>query len=76
LTATRLGGTDPLAPLVRMHAEMEGQAERVATLLRVAETDWPAAAPELRRTLFALEALLRLHLAAEEVLAGMSAEAG
>jgi heavy metal translocating P-type ATPase len=74
--AARLGGTDPMAPLVRMHAEMEGQAERVATLLRVAETDWPAAAPELRRTLFALEALLRLHLAAEEeMLAGMSAEA-
>jgi hypothetical protein len=49
----------------------------VATLLRVAERDWGAAAPELRRTLFALEALLRLHLAAEEeMLAGMSAEGG
>jgi heavy metal translocating P-type ATPase len=75
--AARLGGTDPMAPLVRMHAEMEGEAERVATLLRVAERDWGAAAPELRRTLFALEALLRLHLAAEEeMLAGMSAEGG
>ncbi|WP_137180565.1 heavy metal translocating P-type ATPase [Roseomonas sp. AR75] len=74
--AARLGGVDPMAPLVRMHAEMEGLAERVARLLVLAETDWPGAAPELRRTLFALEALLRLHLAAEEeMLAGMGAEA-
>jgi hypothetical protein len=35
---------------------------------------WTAAAPELRRTLFALEALLRLHLSVEEeMLAGLDA---
>jgi soluble P-type ATPase len=75
--ARRLGGPDPLAPLVRMHAEMEGLAERVAVLLRLADGDWEVAAPELRRALFGLEALLRLHLAAEEeMLAGLSEQAG
>ncbi len=72
--ARRLGGLEPLAPLIRMHAEMEGLAERIAVLLRVAETDWAGAAPELRRALFGLEALLRLHLTTEEeMLAGMEA---
>ncbi len=65
--ALRLGGQDPMAPLVRMHAEIEALAERLAVLLRLAEGEgWGAAAPELRRTLFALEALLRLHLSIEE----------
>jgi heavy metal translocating P-type ATPase len=61
--AARLGGQDPMAPLVRMHAEIEALAERIAVLRRL---DAEGAAPELRRTLFALEALLRLHLAVEE----------
>jgi len=70
--ARRLGGSEPLAPLIRMHAEMEGMAERIAVLLRVGETDWDGAAPELRRALFGLEALLRLHLTTEEeMLAGL-----
>jgi heavy metal translocating P-type ATPase len=76
--ARALGGTDPMAPLVRMHAEIEETAARIGVLLRVAQHDgaWDRAAPELRRSLFALEALLRLHLAAEEeMLAGFSAEA-
>jgi heavy metal translocating P-type ATPase len=75
--ARRLGGTDPLAPLVRMHAEIEEIAARIAMLLRVAEQDgeWQAAAPELRRALFALEALLRLHLTAEEEMLAGFAEA-
>jgi heavy metal translocating P-type ATPase len=66
--AERLGGQDPMAPLIRMHAEIEGLAERVGTLLRLArqEDRWTTTAPELRRTVFALEALLRLHLAVEE----------
>ena len=76
--AARLGGQDPMAPLIRMHAEIEAQAERVAVLLRLgAQPDgWASAAPELRRTLFALEALLRLHLSVEEeMLAGLEAPA-
>jgi heavy metal translocating P-type ATPase len=76
--ARRLGGQDPLAALIRMHAEIEALSERVAMLLGHAQRggDWGAAAPELRRTLFALEALLRLHLVAEEeVLMPLAAEA-
>jgi heavy metal translocating P-type ATPase len=61
--AARLGGQDPMAPLIRMHAEIEALAERIAVLARL---DAEGAAPELRRTLFALEALLRLHLSVEE----------
>jgi heavy metal translocating P-type ATPase len=74
--AARLGGQDPMAPLVSMHAEIEALAERVAVLMRLgAQPDgWGSAAPELRRTLFALEALLRLHLSVEEeMLAGLDA---
>jgi iron-sulfur cluster repair protein YtfE (RIC family) len=66
--AARLGGQDPMAPLIRMHAEIEALAERIAVLSRLGaqEDGWAAVAPELRRTLFALEALLRLHLSVEE----------
>jgi hypothetical protein len=40
------------------------------------EADWATSAPELRRALFALEVLLRVHLTAEqEVLAGFPAPA-
>ncbi|MCQ4160324.1 heavy metal translocating P-type ATPase [Roseomonas sp. GC11] len=76
--ARRLGGQDPMAPMVRMHAEIEALAERVAALLRLGEggAGWAAIAPELRHTLVTLEALLRLHLAVEEeMLAGFTAEA-
>jgi hypothetical protein len=60
-----------MAPLVRMHAEIEALAERIVVLARL---DAASAAPELRRTLFALEALLRLHLSVEEeMLAGLHA---
>jgi hypothetical protein len=76
--ARRLGGQDPMAPLVRMHAEMESLVERIGTLLRLGQDEaaWRAAVPELRRSLFALEALLRLHLTVEEeMMAAVSAEA-
>ncbi|MBU8539239.1 heavy metal translocating P-type ATPase [Falsiroseomonas tokyonensis] len=63
--ARRLGGADPMAPLIRMHAELETLAERLGTLLRLAE-DGTVTEAELRRTLFALEALLRMHLVVEE----------
>jgi len=75
--ARRLGGQDPMAALIRMHAEIEALAERVAMLLRLGREagSWASAAPELRRSLFALEALLRLHLAVEEeMMASVSAE--
>jgi soluble P-type ATPase/iron-sulfur cluster repair protein YtfE (RIC family) len=72
MAAQSLGGSDPLAALIRMHTEIEALAARLSTLRALATQDWPATAPELRRALFALEALLSLHLAAEEeVLAGL-----
>lgn len=66
--ARRLGGTDPMAPLVRMHTEIEALVGRISALAEVARRQggWAEAAPELRRNLFALEALLTLHLSAEE----------
>ena len=73
--AARLGGQDPLGVLLRMHTEIEGLADRFSTLLPLAEAPggFPEVAPALRRTLFALEALLALHLTAEEeALAGLS----
>jgi heavy metal translocating P-type ATPase len=73
--AARLGGQDPLGVLLRMHTEIEGLAERFSALLPLAETPggFAEVAPAIRRTLFALEALLALHLTAEEeALAGLS----
>jgi heavy metal translocating P-type ATPase len=73
--ATRLGGQDPLGVLLRMHTEIEGLAERFSALLPLAETPggFAEVAPAIRRTLFALEALLALHLTAEEeALAGLT----
>ncbi|MFM8616285.1 MAG: heavy metal translocating P-type ATPase, partial [Alphaproteobacteria bacterium] len=64
--AARLGGQDPLGVLLRMHTEIEGLAERFSSLLPLAEAPggFAEVAPALRRTLFALEALLALHLTA------------
>ena len=73
--AARLGGQDPLGVLLRMHTEIEGLAERFSSLLPLAETPggFAEVAPALRRTIFALEALLALHLTAEEeALAGLT----
>ncbi|MBC7433685.1 MAG: hemerythrin domain-containing protein, partial [Rubritepida sp.] len=73
--AQRLGGSDAMAPLIRMHSEMEALVARITALLRLAGSAWATSGPELRRALFALEALLRVHLVAEEeVLAGFSVE--
>jgi heavy metal translocating P-type ATPase len=69
--ARRLGGQDPMASMLRMHAEIEALAEHVVALARLGAAAPGDVAAELRRSLFALEALLRLHLAAEEeMLAG------
>ena len=73
--AARLGGQDPLGVLLRMHTEIEGLADRFSALLPLAEAPggFAEVAPALRRTLFALEALLALHLTAEEeALAGLT----
>jgi heavy metal translocating P-type ATPase len=73
--AARLGGQDPLGVLLRMHTEIEALAERFSALLPLAEAPggFAEVAPAIRRTLFALEALLALHLTAEEeALAGLT----
>jgi len=64
--ARALGGGETLEPLVRMHAEIETRLDALRTLLRDASADPGKAAGELRRALAGLEAVLRLHLAAEE----------
>ena len=48
-----------------MHAWMEAVVERNTTLLRLAQSAWTSSTPELRRALFALKALLRIHLVAQ-----------
>jgi heavy metal translocating P-type ATPase len=73
--AARLGGQDPLGVLLRMHTEIEALAARFSALLPLAEAPggFAEVAPAIRRTLFALEALLALHLTAEEeALAGLT----
>lgn len=74
--ADRLGGRDPMAPLIRMHAEIEMLVARITALAQIARGNaaWAQVAPELRRSIFALEALLTLHLAAEEEVMASLAE--
>jgi heavy metal translocating P-type ATPase len=63
-----LGGTDGTAALSRTHAEIEHQVSRLKRLLLALDTD-PAAPEdviELRRLLYGLYAVLRLHNAQEE----------
>ncbi len=67
-------GSESVAALIRMHAEIEALVSRIAAMLQLAGEGipWPVLMPPLRRTLFALEALLQVHLIAEEdVLAGL-----
>lgn len=71
--ARRLGGQDPLAPLARMHEEIADLALRYAALVE-ARPDSPAETREARRLLHVLEAMIALHLAAEEELLDQAAE--
>jgi hypothetical protein len=65
--ARALGGADPTGALSRTHAEIEHQTRRLRRLLADLR---PAAEPEdiieLRRLLYGLYAILRLHNAQEE----------
>ena len=68
LVARALGGTDATAAISRTHAEIEHQVGRLQRLLT--DLDDEAAQPEdiveLRRLLYGLYAVLRLHNAQEE----------
>ena len=63
-----MGGEDPMASMARAHIEIEHLARVFRTLL----DDLPAEGPEpedlmdLRRVLYGLHAILRLHFAQEE----------
>jgi len=67
--ARRLGGTDPLAAMTRMHEEIADLATRYGALVAGLSPDGtasPAETHELRRLLHVMEAVIALHLAAEE----------
>lgn len=70
LLAQALHGDDPLAPLSRTHHELELQAREFVTLQEHLPPDGPTPGDriELRRLLYGLHAILRLHNAQEEEL--------
>ena len=74
--ARRLGGADPLGPMTRMHEAIAELAGRYAGL--VAGLDGTEASDaerrELRRLLHVMEAVIALHLAAEEDLMARAEE--
>jgi soluble P-type ATPase len=72
--AALLGGRDPLAAISRTHREIAHLARRLHRLAADLTSDLasegpaPADVPELRRVLYGLEAILRLHFAQEDEL--------
>ncbi|HEX7462398.1 MAG TPA: heavy metal translocating P-type ATPase, partial [Dermatophilaceae bacterium] len=68
LVSRALGGTDATAAMSRTHAEIEHQVSRLRRLLAGLdiETAQPEDIVELRRLLYGLYAVLRLHNAQEE----------
>jgi heavy metal translocating P-type ATPase len=68
--AALLGGRDPLAAISRTHREIAHLARRLHRLATGLPADGPAPSdvPELRRVLYGLEAILRLHFAQEDEL--------
>ncbi|MGV8976704.1 MAG: heavy metal translocating P-type ATPase [Cellulomonas sp.] len=68
LVARALGSSDATASLSRTHAEIEHQVSRLRRLLRDVDNDTvqPEDVVELRRLLYGLYAVLRLHHAQEE----------
>ncbi len=68
--AARLGGRDPLGAMNRMHEEIAHLATRFAALVRGLSDAGASGGEsrEARRLLYALDAVITLHLAAEEEL--------
>jgi soluble P-type ATPase len=76
--AARLGGDDPLAAMSRTHREIFHLAALLDRIVADAERDGldDEGRSEARRVLYALDAILRLHLAQEEeLLASLSTTA-
>jgi hypothetical protein len=73
--ARRLGGADPLGPMTRMHEAIAELAGRYAALVAGLGEAWSdAERRELRRLLHVMEAVIVLHLAAEEDLMARAEE--
>jgi heavy metal translocating P-type ATPase len=68
--ADRLGGRDPLGAMTRMHEEIAHLATRFAALVQGLSDAGASSgeAREARRLLYSLDAVIALHLAAEEEL--------
>jgi iron-sulfur cluster repair protein YtfE (RIC family) len=65
--AALLGGDDPLAAMSRTHREIFRLHQRFAALVeRLPQQPEPGMLQDLQRTLYALDAILRLHFAQEE----------
>ena len=66
--AQRLGGRDPLGAMTRMHEEIAHLATRFGALVAGFSEDGASEgeAREVRRLLYALDAVIALHLTAEE----------
>jgi hypothetical protein len=75
--ALRLGGHDPLGAMTRMHDEIHHLSTRFNALVDGLTPDAlsPAEIRELRRLLYVLDAVIALHLAAEEELMAQAEEA-
>ncbi|BEV72646.1 heavy metal translocating P-type ATPase [Paludibacterium sp. THUN1379] len=66
-----LPGEDPLAALSRSHQEIHREVRRLAQLTTLLQTSCTVAAiQDIQRSLYGLEAILRLHFAQEEELFG------
>jgi heavy metal translocating P-type ATPase len=80
--ALRLGGDDPLASMHRAHGEIQRLGGRLLSIIAALPEGGPddPATMELRRVLYGLEAILRLHIAEENevfhTLAGAEARDG
>jgi heavy metal translocating P-type ATPase len=67
IVARALGGADPTGALSRTHAEIEHQVSRVRRILHdLGDEGAPEDVVDLRRLLYGLYAILRLHNAMEE----------
>jgi heavy metal translocating P-type ATPase len=75
--AQALGGRDPVGALLRMHADLIGMVRRLSVLTGALDGKAPdaAEAAELRRLLYGLEAVLTLHIAAEEEMFALFSDA-
>ncbi|MCC7283521.1 MAG: hemerythrin domain-containing protein, partial [Acetobacteraceae bacterium] len=75
--AVALGGRDPVGALLRMHADLFGMVQRLSVLTAALAGRSPDATEraELRRLLYGLEAVLTLHMTAEEEMFALFSDA-